>query len=269
MSAQTDTMPDSRRVALDGPDRSSPAAPPAAEPAGLDGLAEQLVAQARERGVALTGPGGLLSGFTARVLQTALETELTEHLGHEHGEPSGADGNIRNGHSTKTVRTEIGDVQIKVPRDRRGSFEPVLVPKHARRLTGFDEQVISLYAKGMTTGDIVNHLAGMYGSQVSKDLVFRVTDAVVVDMAEWAARPLDSGRIPLMVANQQCACRRAHRCMASVGVRSLRQTRGRSLSSAATISRCSLRHTDKSVPRGKYCRSRPLTFSLLPLCQGE
>jgi transposase-like protein len=192
MSAQTDTMPDSRRVALDGPDRSSPAAPPAAEPAGLDGLAEQLVAQARERGVALTGPGGLLSGFTARVLQTALETELTEHLGHEHGEPSGADGNIRNGHSTKTVRTEIGDVQIKVPRDRRGSFEPVLVPKHARRLTGFDEQVISLYAKGMTTGDIVNHLAGMYGSQVSKDLVFRVTDAVVVDMAEWAARPLDS-----------------------------------------------------------------------------
>jgi putative transposase len=125
------------------------------------------------------------------VLQTALEAELTEHLGHEHGGVPGPGGNIRNGHSAKTVRTQIGDVQIKVPRDRAGSFEPVMVPKHVRRLTGFDEQVISLYAKGMTTGDIANHLADIYGSQVSKDLVSRVTDAVVADMAEWAGRPLD------------------------------------------------------------------------------
>jgi putative transposase len=154
-------------------------------------LAEQLVAQAREQGIALTGPGGLLSGLTRQVLQTALEAELTEHLGHEHGGVAGPGGNVRNGHSAKTLRTEIGDVQIQVPRDRAGSFEPVMVPKHARRLTGFDEQVISLYAKGMTTGDIANHLADIYGSQVSKDLVSRVTDAVVADMAEWASRPLD------------------------------------------------------------------------------
>src|SRR4051794_20806718 len=83
------------------------------------------------------------------------------------------------------------DVQIRVPRDRAGTVDPVLVPKHARRLTGFDEQVISLYAKGMTTGDVANHLQDMYGAQVSKDLVSRVTDAVVADMAEWANRPLD------------------------------------------------------------------------------
>lgn len=158
---------------------------------GLDALAEELVAQARESGIALSGPGGLLSGLTSRVLQTALEAELTEHLGHEHGGVPGPAGNVRNGHSAKTVRTEVGEVEIRVPRDRAGTFDPVLVPKHARRLTGFDEQVISLYAKGMTTGDIVAHLQDMYGSQVSKDLVSRVTDAVVADLAEWANRPLD------------------------------------------------------------------------------
>jgi putative transposase len=188
MSTQTGAMPEPDQVAAGRPVRSRRQS----ASADLDAVAEQLVAQAREQGVALTGPGGLLSGLTKQVLQTALEAELTEHLGHEHGEPPGPGGNIRNGYSAKTVRTEIGDVAIQVPRDRQGSFEPMLVPKHARRLTGFDEQVISLYAKGMTTGDIVNHLADMYGSQVSKDLVSRVTDAVVADMAEWANRPLDA-----------------------------------------------------------------------------
>ena len=180
MSTQTGAMPEPDQVAAGRRVRSRRQS----ASADLDAVAEQLVAQAREQGVALTGPGGLLSGLTKQVLQTALEAELTEHLGHEHGEPPGPGGNIRNGYSAKTVRTEIGDVAIQVPRDRQGSFEPVMVPKHARRLTGFDEQVISLYAKGMTTGDIVNHLADMYGSQVSKDLVSRVTDAVVADMAE-------------------------------------------------------------------------------------
>jgi putative transposase len=184
MSTQTDAVPDAERP-VKGSELSADSA------VGLGDLAEQLVAQARQDGIALTGPGGLLSGLTRQVLQTALETELTEHLGHEHGGVPGPGGNHRNGHSAKTVRTEIGDVQIKVPRDRHGSFEPALVPKHARRLTGFDEQVISLYAKGMTTGDIVNHLGDIYGCQVSKDLVSRVTDAVVAEMAEWANRPLD------------------------------------------------------------------------------
>jgi transposase-like protein len=155
-----------------------------------EGLAEQLLAAAKAQGVALTGPGGLLTGLTRQVLQTALEAELTDHLGHEHGgTPAGE--NVRNGHSTKTVRTEIGPVPVKVPRDRAGTFEPALIPKHARRLTGFDEAVVSLYAKGMTTGDIANHLQDIYGDQVSRDLVSRVTDAVVEEMTAWQARPLD------------------------------------------------------------------------------
>jgi putative transposase len=137
MSNQTEPMSDGTRSAMGKGLSSVPAE-----------LAEQLVAQAREQGIALTGPGGLLSGLTRQVLETALQAELTEHLGHEHGGVPGPGGNVRNGHSAKTVRTEIGDVQIQVPRDRAGSFEPVMVPKHARRLTGFDEQVISLYPRG-------------------------------------------------------------------------------------------------------------------------
>ena len=193
MSTQTVSMPDPDE-AQSPAERAVRSGGRAAKPVsavGLDALAEELVARARESGVALTGPGGVLSGFTSRVLQTALEAELTEHLGHEHGGVPGPGGNIRNGSSAKTVKTEVGDVQIRVPRDRAGTFDPVLVPKHVRRLTGFDEQVISLYAKGMTTGDIVAHLQDMYGSQVSKDLVSKVTDAVVADLAEWANRPLD------------------------------------------------------------------------------
>lgn len=107
-----------------------------------DGVAEQLVAAAREQGVQLTGPGGLLTGLTKQVLETALEVELTEHLGHEPGGIPGPGGNVRNGYSPKTVRTEIGDVRIKVPRDRAGEFEPAIVPKNVRRLAGFDDAVI-------------------------------------------------------------------------------------------------------------------------------
>jgi transposase-like protein len=98
---------------------------------------------------------------------------------------------VRNGSSGKTVRTDVGEVRISVPRDRAGTFSPAVVPKHARRLTGFDDAVLSLYAKGMTTGDITNHLADVYGSEVSRDLVSRVTDAVITDMQEWQSRPLD------------------------------------------------------------------------------
>jgi len=167
-----------------------PSSPEQPEP-DLDGLAEELVAAARGKGVQLTGPGGLLTGLTKRVLETALATELSEHLGHDLGERSGS-GNVRNGSTPKTVRTDIGEVRIAVPRDRAGTFAPAVVPKHSRRLAGFDEAVLSLYAKGMTTGDIVNHLADVYGSEVSRDLVSKVTDAVVSDMAEWQSRPLDA-----------------------------------------------------------------------------
>ena len=169
-------------------DQRRPAAEPPEPPAGL---AEQLVAAARAQGLALTGPGGLLAGLTKQVLETALEAEMSEHIGHDRGERS-ATGNLRNGSSAKTVRTDIGDVRIAVPRDRAGTFTPAVVPKHARRLAGFDEAVLSLYAKGMTTGDIVNHLADIYGTEVSRDLVSRVTDAVVEQMQQWQSRPLDS-----------------------------------------------------------------------------
>jgi len=157
----------------------------------LSALAEQLVAAARTQGVELTGPGGLLTGLTRQVLETALDVELVEHLGHERGERSGS-GNVRNGSSAKTVRTDVGEVRISVPRDRAGTFSPVVVPKHTRRLAGFDDAVLSLYAKGMTTGDITNHLADIYGSEVSRDLVSRVTDAVIEDMQQWQSRPLDA-----------------------------------------------------------------------------
>jgi putative transposase len=156
-------------------------------------LAEQLVASAAERGVQLTGAGGLLTALTRQVLQAALEVEMADHLGFDRGD-SAARGapNIRNGSTPKTVRTEIGEVTIAVPRDRAATFEPQIVPKHRRRMAGFDEAVISLYAKGMTTGDIAAHLADVYDTDVSKDLISRVTDKVLGDMRAWQSRPLDS-----------------------------------------------------------------------------
>src|SRR6478609_4298058 len=175
----------------------------------LSAVAEQLVAAARTQGVELTGPGGLLTGLTRQVLETALGVELDEHLGHDRGERSGS-GNVRNGSSGKTVRTDVGEVRISVPRDRAGTFAPTVVPKHSRRLAGFDDAVLSLYAKGMTTGDIANHLADIYGTEVSRDLVSRVTDAVIEDMQQWQSRPLDAWRFLAIVANQRRACWRAH-----------------------------------------------------------
>ncbi|PWJ22826.1 transposase-like protein [Branchiibius hedensis] len=164
-----------------------------AESVDVDDLAQQLVASAVERQVALTGEGGLLTTLTRRVLQAALEAEMSAHLGYDKHAVNGRDGgNSRNGSSPKTVRTEIGDVQIQVPRDRAGTFEPQIVPKHQRRLAGFDEAVISLYAKGMTTGDIAAHLSQVYDTDVSRDLVSRVTDQVLGDMKAWSARPLDA-----------------------------------------------------------------------------
>ena len=166
-----------------------------AEPAdGLDvRIARELIEQARAEGVSLVGEGGLLQQVTRTVLQTALEAELSEHLGYERGEsPPAGGGNHRNGSSAKTVRTEVGDVRLHVPRDRQGSFEPKIVPKHARRVAGFDEAIISLYAKGLTTGEIQAHLAEIYDVQVSRDLVSRVTDKVAEELAAWQSRPLDA-----------------------------------------------------------------------------
>lgn len=159
----------------------------------LSALAQELVAAARGQGIELTGPEGLLTGLTRQVLQTALEVEMADHLGYDKHDPVGRNsGNSRNGATPKTVRTEVGEVTVQVPRDRAGTFAPVVIPKHSRRLDGFDEAVISLYAKGMTTGDIANHLADIYGDEVSRDLVSKVTDQVLTDLADWQSRPLDA-----------------------------------------------------------------------------
>lgn len=155
-------------------------------------LAEQLVTAAAEKGLDLTGEGGLLTALTKQVLQSALEVEMAQHLGYDKGDPMGRNsGNSRNGTTSKTVTTDVGKVTVAVPRDRDNSFEPQIVRKHQRRLAGFDEAVISLYAKGMTTGDIARHLSDVYDTSVSRDLVSRVTDQVLEDMRAWQTRPLD------------------------------------------------------------------------------
>lgn len=153
----------------------------------------ELVKAARARGEDLTGPEGLLKTITATVLQSALEEEMSEHLGYDKHHPpaDGAAGNIRNGTRPKTVLTDAaGEVTLEVPRDRAGTFEPVIVRKRQRRLTDVDAVAISLYAKGLTTGEISAHFAEVYGASVSKDTVSRITDRVLEDMAAWCARPL-------------------------------------------------------------------------------
>lgn len=153
-------------------------------------LAEQLLAQAREQGVSLVGPGGLLAGLTKQVIETALDAEMTEHLGYEKHQVTDSE-NARNGTRTKTVVTEIGPVEIEVPRDRDASFEPKIVRKRQRRLDGIDEIVLSLTARGLTTGEVSAHFAEVYGAKVSKDTISKITDKVIEEMTEWANRPLD------------------------------------------------------------------------------
>ena len=163
------------------------------EPTAEEKVAEELVRRAREQGLSLTGPDGLLKQLTKTVLETALNQEITEHLGHDkHGPPGNETGNVRNGTRAKTVLTEgSGQVGIEVPRDRDGSFEPQIVRKRQRRLSGVDEMVLSLYAKGLTTGEISAHFAEIYGASVSKETISRITDKVVEEMAGWCNRPLD------------------------------------------------------------------------------
>ena len=155
-------------------------------------LAQQLLAQAKEQGVELVGPDGLLNQLTKRVLETALEEEMSEHLGYDKHDPVGRNrGNSRNGVRSKTVLTEIGPVEIDVPRDIDASFDPQIVKKRQRRLTGVDEIVLSLTARGLTTGEISAHFAEVYGASVSKETVSKITDKVVEEMIEWSNRPLD------------------------------------------------------------------------------
>ncbi len=153
-----------------------------------------LVRKAREQGLALTGPGGLLKALTKTVIETALQEEMTDHLGYGKHAVAGRNGsNSRNGSRSKTVVTDnCGEVEIEVPRDREGSFTPQLIAKRQRRLSDVDTLVISLFAKGLTTGEISAHLAEVYGASVSKDTISRITDKIVEEMNTWWARPLES-----------------------------------------------------------------------------
>ena len=152
-----------------------------------------MVRAAKAQGLALTGPDGLLKQVTKTVLEVSLDEEMTDHLGYPKHDAAGREsGNSRNGTRTKTVLTDnAGAVDIEVPRDRNGTFEPVIVAKHQRRLNGVDEIVLSLSAKGLTTGEISAHFAEIYGASVSKERVSRITDRVIEEMTEWQNRPLD------------------------------------------------------------------------------
>ncbi len=163
------------------------------EPSPEQQAATELVRMAKEQGLSLTGPDRLLKQLTKSVIETALGEEMTEHLGYEKHDPSGVGAeNIRNGSRSKTVLPANTDpVVIDVPRDRAGTFEPQIGKKRQRRLGEVDEIVLSLYAKGLTTGEISAHFAEIYGASVSKETISRITDRVVEEMQSWQARPLD------------------------------------------------------------------------------
>ena len=156
-----------------------------------DELIDELLAGARTE-EEITGRGGLLSQLTKRLVERALEVELTDHLGYEpHQEPPGGAGNTRNGSTPKTLLTEQGEVRIETPRDRQGTFEPQIVRKRQRRFEGFDDKILALYSRGLSTRDIEAHLEEIYGVKVGRDLISRVTDAVMEDARAWQTRPLD------------------------------------------------------------------------------
>ena len=156
-------------------------------------LIDELMAKVKTDGIQLLGDGGLIAEFSKRILERALDEELTDELGYERGDPAGrGSGNSRNGTTPKTVITEIGAVDLDVPRDRAGTFDPKIVPKGVTRLKGFNENVVALYAGGMSTRDIRKTLKRFYNVDVSPDLISRVTDGVIEELAAWQARPLDA-----------------------------------------------------------------------------
>ena len=213
-------MPANRRISSAGTGNAAPAAG-APEAAGHDGipvtggeaadgqrpervplrqlmddrLLDALLERSRDEagGLRLTGEGSMLGELVKAVLERALEAELTAHLGYERDDRAGrGDGNYRNGTIAKTVQTGVGPVPLQVPRDRAGSFEPLLIPKRAGRITGgLDDMIISLYAHGMSVRDILHHLEQVYGTKLSAETVSRITDQVLEEVRAWQSRPLD------------------------------------------------------------------------------
>ncbi|MBL8175413.1 MAG: IS256 family transposase [Bryobacterales bacterium] len=155
-------------------------------------LIDKLIAEYK-RPEDILGEKGLLKQLTKAIVERALHTELTEHLGYEKHEPSGrGKGNTRNGTSKKTLQGDFGELEIAVPRDRNASFEPKIVEKHQRRWAGFDDKILSMYARGMTTREIQGHLEEIYGVEVSPALISNVTDAVLEEVKSWQSRPLEA-----------------------------------------------------------------------------
>ncbi len=168
------------------------APPSVVRPPALGDVVDGLMAKVNAEGLQLLGDGGVLTELTKQLLERALDEELTDHLGYERGDLAGnGSGNSRNGTTPKTLLTEVGPVQLDVPRDRNSTFQPAIVPKGATRLAGFDENIIAWYTTGMTTRDIRRQIRRMYHVDVSPDLISRVTDAVVDELREWQHRPLD------------------------------------------------------------------------------
>ena len=162
------------------------------EPVFDEATLDRLMAKIEADGLELLGPDGVLTELTSRLMNRAMQAELTDHLGYEAGDPAGrGSGNNRNGTSPKRVLTDAGGVPVKVPRDRNGEFEPKLVPKHQRRLNGFNDIVISLVAKGMSTRDVQAHIAEAYQVEISPELVSKITDAVLPELRAWQSHPLD------------------------------------------------------------------------------
>jgi len=156
-------------------------------------LLDELLKLAAQDPKALFGAQGVLQRLKGALMERMLEAEMTDHLGYEPNAAEGrGSGNSRNGHTAKTVTTESGPVDIRVPRDRAGTFEPRLVPKHVRRLEGFDDKVLSMYARGMSLREMQEHLREFYGTDISPELITRVTDAVLEHAREWQQRPLDA-----------------------------------------------------------------------------
>ena len=173
--------------------RLSAESSPDGTPLVSEEVLDELMARVDAEGAELLGPDGLLSQVTKAVLERALDEELTDHLGYEKGDPAGrGSGNSRNGITPKRLHTDVGTIDLEVPRDRNSSFEPRIVPKGTSRLRGFNERIIALYARGMTVRDIRSHLEEIYGVDVSPDLISRVTDAVWDELEEWRNRPLDA-----------------------------------------------------------------------------
>jgi transposase-like protein len=165
----------------------------AAAAMAASGALDGLFAKIDSGEIELTGDGGFIPGLIKATLERGLQAELTSHLGYEKGDPAGsAVANSRNGMTPKKVSTQTGDVDLAIPRDRDGSFTPVLIPKGSRRLSGLDEMIISLYAGGMTVRDIAHHLASTIGTELSHETISNITDAIAEEVLEWQARPLDA-----------------------------------------------------------------------------